>query len=136
MKKHNNNSVLGIITVIPLGFSLISAHICSLWLAAATIILVFILVGVLPFCHRRENLWLFVMTAIVSVPINWFLLREYELWMFLSPAKNTSGWVYYMSLAEYVLVLSSFEEILSGMIGRIIWPKQIRLYIPYDEEDE
>lgn len=135
MKKHNK-SVLGIFTVIPLGYSLISAHIRSLWLAAATIILVFILVGVLPFCHRRENLWLFVMTAIVSVPINWFLLREYELWMLFSPAKNTSGWVYYMSLAEYVLVLSSFEEILSGMIGRIIWPKQIRLYILYDEEDE
>ena len=134
MKKHDN-SVLGIFTIIPLGFSLMSAYIHSLWLATATIILVFVFVGAMPFCHRRESLWLFVMTAIVSVPINWFLLRKYELWLYFSPAINTNGWIYYMSLMEFILILSSFEEIFFGMIGRILWPKQIRLYIPYEKNE-
>lgn len=124
MKKHNNN-IWGIFTVIPLGFSLLSALLQSLWMSVGSVILVFVLVGILPFCHKRENLWLFVMIAIVSVPINCFLFKAYKLWQYLLPAKSISGWIYYLSLAECVLVLSSLEEILTGMIGRIFWPRQI-----------
>ena len=36
----------------------------------------FFLVAVLPVCRRRENLWLFILWAILSIPVNYRLLTE------------------------------------------------------------
>lgn len=130
----NLHSMLGVFMVLPICLSFVSANIQSVWLAVVAMVLIFILVSVLPFCHKRENLWLFIMVALTSGPINWFLIKKYKLWLYLFPTQNTTGLIFYLSMIQYVLILSSIEEILAGMLGRIIFPRQYKLYIPDDDE--
>ena len=82
-------------------------------------------VKVTPFCRKRENLYMFFLVAICSVPLNISLIFRYIrigrlLWGLLS-----------RSLA-YLLLLS-IEEIVMGYITRRLWTCQYRL--PYSEQN-
>lgn len=98
----------------------------SLWMTLSTVFIIFLLVSVVPFCARRENLYVFILTAFVSIPANYFLLTEYAFWMNIFGANR--GLLYVLCMIEQILVLSSIEEIIMGFLARILWKKQYRIF--------
>lgn len=125
---------LGVLAFAPVGLSLVAAHIQSLWLAAATVIFIFIFVAVTPYCRKRESLWVFLLIGAASIPINLFILGKYDLWIYLTASGERHGIVYYMSLIEYTLLLSSIEEVIAGLVARLIWKRQYKLVIPVEDD--
>ena len=133
-KKAGKKGSSGALAFAPVGLSLLAAHVQSLWLAAATGFLIFIFVAVVPYCRKRESLWVFLLIGAASIPINLFILGKYDLWIYLTASGEKHGIVYYMSLIEYTLLLSSIEEIIGGLIARLIWKRQYKLVIPVEED--
>lgn len=118
----------------PFLLAVTSAHYKSIWLVFATVILMFIMVAMLPFTHKRENLWLFILCAICSIPINLFLLNEYPVWKeYLFSGK--SGLLNTLSLIEMTLICTGVEEVIVALVGRKIWKRQYALMLPELEED-
>lgn len=133
-KKAGKKDSSGALAFAPVGLSLLAARVQSLWLAAATGFLIFIFVAVVPYCRKRESLWVFLLIGAASIPINLFILGKYDLWIYLTASGEKHGIVYYMSLIEYTLLLSSIEEIIGGLIARLIWKRQYKLVIPVEED--
>lgn len=129
--RSSNKSRVSIFAPFLLAFG--SARFKSVWLVLATVILIFILVSVLPFCRKRENLWLFIFCAVCSIPINYFLLTEFPQWKYLIYSGKIS---YYMTLIEMILILTGVEEVVVVIIGCRIWKRQYALYIPVGKDEE
>lgn len=132
MRKRNRLSGL---TVLPIVISIASAHYKMLWLIPVAVISMFVLVGTLPFCRKRENLWMFVLTAFCSIPVNWFLLTNFEIWKNVLYSGGESRILTKIVIVEYMMVLTGVEEIILGLLTRMLWRKQYKLYIPVDEEE-
>lgn len=132
MRKRNRLSGL---TVLPIVISIASAHYKMLWLIPVAVLSMFVLVGTLPFCRKRENLWMFVLTAICSIPVNWFLLTNFEIWKNVLYSGGESRILTKIVIVEYMMVLTGVEEIILGLLTRMLWRKQYKLYIPVDEEE-
>ena len=124
----------GVFIWIPFLFAVTSAHFKSIWLVFATAILIFIMVAILPFAHKRENLWLFIFCAVCSIPINVFLLNEYPQWRYLM-FNGESGVLNIFSMIEMTLIYTSVEEVVIALVGRKIWKKQYVLALPETEEE-
>lgn len=106
-----------------------------LWLLLITIVLIFVAVAVLPFCRKRENLWLFVLSTLSLGPINFFVLREYPMWEYFLYSGDGKGIIYYMWLIELALVATCAESVVIGVVGSILWRRQYRIYIPECDEE-
>ena len=132
MRKRNRLSGL---TVLPIVISIASAHYKMLWLISVAVISMFVLVGTLPFCRKRENLWMFVLTAFCSIPVNWFLLTNFEIWKNVLYSGGENRILTKIVIVEYMMVLTGVEEIILGLLTRMLWRKQYKLYIPVDEEE-
>ena len=132
MRKRNRLSGL---TVLPIVISIASAHYKMLWLIPVAVISMFVLVGTLPFCRKRENLWMFVLTAFCSIPVNWFLLTNFEIWKNVLYSGGENRILTKIVIVEYMMVLTGVEEIIFGLVTRFLWRKQYKLYIPVDEEE-
>nr|WP_295305998.1 hypothetical protein [uncultured Blautia sp.] len=132
MRKRNRLSGL---TVLPIVISIASAHYKMLWLIPVAVISMFVLVGTLPFCRKRENLWMFVLTAFCSIPVNWFLLTNFEIWKNVLYSGGENRILTKIVIVEYMMVLTGVEEIILGLLTRMLWRKQYKLYIPVDEEE-
>lgn len=128
MMKKNSKGGIGVFA--PFFLALGSAYFDSMWLAAATIVLIFILVAVLPFCKGRENLWLFILCTICSIPINIFLLIKFPQWRYILYSGAEKNITYYISLMEIALIGTGVEEVIIALIGRRFWKRQYTLYIP------
>lgn len=132
MRKRNRLSGL---TVLPIVISIASAHYKMLWLIPVAVLSMFVLVGTLPFCRKRENLWMFVLTAFCSIPVNWFLLTNFEIWKNVLYSGGESRILTKIVIVEYMMVLTGVEEIILGLLTRMLWRKQYKLYIPVDEKE-
>lgn len=132
MRKRNRLSGL---TVLPIVISIASAHYKMLWLIPVAVLSMFVLVGTLPFCRKRENLWMFVLTAFCSIPVNWFLLTNFEIWKNVLYSGGENRILTKIVIVEYMMVLTGVEEIILGLLTRMLWRKQYKLYIPVDEEE-
>ena len=132
MRKRNRLSGL---TVLPIVISIASAHYKMLWLIPVAVLSMFVLVGTLPFCRKRENLWMFVLTAFCSIPVNWFLLTNFEIWKNVLYSGGESCILTKIVIVEYMMVLTGVEEIILGLLTCMVWRKQYKLYIPVDEEE-
>lgn len=94
-----------------------------LWLIIPCIISLFLLVALVPPCRKRENLWMFVGLVPASAPIN-FVLSGYYSTEFMDTSST------FPQLLWFILsfsVLLSVEEIVFGIITRLIWKNQYRL---------
>lgn len=124
----------GVFIWTPFLLALTSAYFKSIWLVPATVILMFIMVAILPFAHKRENLWLFILCAVCSIPINIFLLNEYPQWRYLL-FSGERGVLNILSTTEMTLICTSVEEVVIALVGRKIWKKQYVLALPEIEEE-
>lgn len=134
MMKKNSKGSIAVFT--PFLLALCSAYFKSMWLVTATIVSIFILVAVLPFCKGRENLWLFILCAICSIPINIFLLIEFPQWRYILYSGAEKSITYYISLMEIALIGTGVEEVIIALIGRRFWKRQYTLYIPEVDWEE
>lgn len=111
---------------IPFIVALWSAREKSLWIALATFSLDLIFVSIVPYCKKRESLWMFILVAFTCVPINIFIAEDIlGMWsVFL-----VKEIFYYLCLVELVLILASIEELVMGFLVRFLYKKQYNLYI-------
>ena len=113
----------------PFLLAVIAAYYKSVWLVAVTVITMFIMVAVLSFTHKRENLWLFILCGICSIPINIFLVNEFLPWKKYI-FHSYHGLSNILLMVGLTLICTSIEEILVALVGRIIWKKQYDLMLP------
>ena len=104
----------------PFLLAVIAAYYKSVWLVAVTVITMFIMVAVLAFTHKRENLWLFILCGICSIPINIFLVNEFLPWKKYI-FHSYHGLSNILLMVGLTLLCTSIEEILVAYVGRIIW---------------
>ncbi len=85
------------------------------------VISLFVIVGTVPLFRRRENLYMFIFVAIAGVPINIWL----SYWL-VSEGLVSAGFVIGDILWGLLLccVFLSVEEILFGVVTRMIWKRQ------------
>ncbi len=95
--------------------------------AAAALLLPVPLAAIMPFCRRRESLWIFVMTAYTSLPANAFLLLWYDFWIDMLLNDTSFILMQLILFAECILVMSCVEQVLIGLLGRLLWPRQYKL---------
>ena len=121
MKKVNRAKLyLGISNMLMI--SRIAARTISLFWFVVLIVSILFIVAVVPWCRLHENMWLFVLTAIGSVPINITLTRYIIDMGILETGFPVLG-VLVTSLEIYLLLLG-IEEIIIGVLGRMIWKRQ------------
>lgn len=113
----------------PFLLAVIAAYYKSVWLVAVTVITMFIMVAVLSFTHKRENLWLFILCGICSIPINIFLVNDFLPWKKYI-FHSYHGLSNILLMVGLTLICTSIEEILVALVGRIIWKKQYDLMLP------
>ena len=92
-----------------------------IWVISWGVIL-FVIVGVFPVYRHQHNIWLFILTAVGSIPINTKLLG-YELLL----AMFDSGVPIIGTLIARVQVyfmLFTLQEIVVGIVGQMVWSKQ------------
>lgn len=89
------------------------------------------LIGVLPLCRMRQSIWLFVVSAFIMVPINLLLIQKMGIWIMLLGAFNR--FTYYLCVIELLLVFLSIEEIVFGLLGRLIWRNQNKIEFADDK---
>lgn len=131
MKKKSRISGL---VILPMLLSIMSAYYEVLWLIPVVVILMFVLVGTIPFCRKNENLWMFVLIGFCSIPVNWFLLTKFNMWMYLY--SDSGKIITTLVIIQYIIALTGLEEVVLGLFTRILWKKQYRLYIPVHVEEE
>lgn len=119
-KIHGTKLYLGLSNMMMI--SGIAARTMSLFWFVVLIVSVLFIVEVVPWCRQYENMWLFVLTAIGSVPINISMTRYIIDWGIFETGFPIFG-VVVTSIEIYLLILG-IEEIVIGVLGRIIWKKQ------------
>lgn len=130
---NKRSDILAVFTALPLACTMLTVFTGSLMTAAAALVLIFVLAGVLPFCSRRQNLWILLMAAPASVPLNFILLMKYQIWTVFLPEIGPYGLSYILYMPGLMLIMSGIELLLTGMAGRLLWPDQIRLFMPEAE---
>ena len=132
------NNKCGLLTLLPLLVAMTAVYfqLPLLILIPVTVILIFLLVGILPFTHRQENLWLFLICAVSFIPIHLLGLNIYTGWKEFLCADPDIRILSIASTVEALLILTSVEEVVISFLGRLIWRRQYKLRIPQVVDEE
>ena len=125
----------GILLALPAILGMIATYFRILVLIPIIIVLMFVLVAVVPFTRKHERLWLFLIWAVSSIPLNLFFLREYTGWKYFLCVNPNVKLFSVLATIEAMLILTSVEEVIVGFIGRLIWRRQYKLSIPEISEE-
>ncbi len=106
----------------PLMLGIIAVYNHIMALSITSICLMFILLR-LPICRNRENLWMFFLATITTIPFNLFLVNIvvdflYSHSLILSIFKG----------ACIYLVLLSIEQLAFGIITRFFYRQQYKIF--------
>lgn len=115
---------------IPLIISLIVAYFHLLIFLPVVVISVFIVVSMLSFTRKRENLWLFLLGTISFLPINLFIANEYPVLRIIIFMDTNIGLLNVFAAIEIVMLLTCIEALVMGYMGRMIWRRQYVLNLP------
>lgn len=112
--------------LVPMLFSIAFVLFKTVPLIVLTVVSLFVIVGAVPIFRKRENLWMFLLTAIIMIPINLYMIFAIVNLDSLSSCdllcKILFGAVLYC-------VFFSVEEILFAFITRLIRKKQYKINI-------
>lgn len=122
--KLRTNICLLLLMVIPLIFSVGFVFSRSIGLLLAECVYFLLFVWLVPICKHKENLWMFILLAIGSVPVN--ILMIYNS-IFLGLLADSSLLLKVLWGVLSYCVVFSIEEIVFGVITRAIWRKQYKL---------
>jgi len=98
----------------------------SVILFALLVVIHFIILRIVPAFKGRENLWMFIFVAISSIPLNIYILTLVNEWELLF------GTIFVLGILRCILyyaILFSVEEIIMGVITRLIWRRQYKLVL-------
>ena len=110
--------------LIPLLFSVAFVFYQSVLLTVLMIISSFVIVGTVPIFKKTQNIWMFLIVSVTVIPVNSYMicaifslgsLEDYNLFN-----KILYGAMLYR-------VFFSVEEILFGVITRLIWRNQYKI---------
>lgn len=111
---------------VPMIFSILFLVSSSWKYILLSIVSLFVIIGCLPLLKKRQSLYMFVFVAIVGLPINIWL--SYTL---VSEDIVSSGFligdIVWGALLFFIFI--SIEEIVFGLITRMIWKKQYKIKI-------
>ncbi len=114
--KHLNSTTLAIG---PLMTALVFFPVNRVILSILSIAIVFLCISKCNACYRRENLFLFVLTPIVTIPMN-----AHVMGYICSDMNFFWGKILFLKFLilplAYFMILS-VEEIVIGIMGRVIW---------------
>ena len=129
MKNINTNQWLQFAFVlIPLILSIVFCFINNGFVLAAAVLSLFLLVGLLPVCKKRENLWMFLFSAISLLPVNIYLALWAYQWLAFELYDDSRLFL----IANSLLILHMafcIEQILLGILTRFLWKKQYRVEV-------
>lgn len=111
---------------IPAVLSIMTVLKHSVILFVLLVIIHFVILRIVPAFKGRENLWMFIFVAISSVPLNIYILTFVNEWELLF------GTIFVLGILKcilYYVILFSVEEIIFGVITRLIWRKQYKLVL-------
>lgn len=103
-------------------------------LTIISILTIFFCIGACDVCRKRENLWLFVLVGISVVPVN--LVMSMYVSDYLGYLWNGSFIMKIIYFSLIYAVLFCLEEIILGIIGRIIWKNQYSVWANAYEQEE
>lgn len=112
------------LTCIPIVLSWITVVEKSVFIFIIFILAHFIIMRVIPGFKRRENVWMFILVAVTSIPINIFILMQ------LSRVEMLFNSLFVLGVLRCVLyycVLFSIEEIVMGILTRLLWKRQYKI---------
>ncbi len=115
---------------VPLAVSTLGAVLHSVLLMASTVPLLFGMVHVLPFCKKRESLYMFSYCAFTMIPINILMIRV-VIPILLPDESALRGAMWSVIL---FIVFLSVEEIILGILTRLLWPRQYKVPDFFDDE--
>ncbi len=107
---------------VPLLLSAFAAAQKSVLLGCAAAASLFLMVKIMPVWRRRESLGVFLLTALAGVPLNLYGAVQFARFAL------TEEEIFALSLlrgAVCFVVLLCAEEILLGLIARLLWRKQL-----------
>lgn len=111
------------LVLIPIGLSWLAVLTPSVLLAVLFPLSHFLVIGLAPAFRHRENLWMFLLVAFTSVPVNlyilWWLYDAGMLFDTFLLLRVVRAFVYYV-------VALSIEENLMGIITRFLWKRQYK----------
>ena len=121
--KKNESSFQLVFTLIPFLLSLAFSLIHSVCFLVMLVLSLFVIIGAVPIFKKRENMWMFLLVAFTSIPTN-----IYVIYLTLSLESFENYFSFMMVLWGILLycILLSIEEIVFGLITRIIWRKQYK----------
>ena len=95
----------------------------SVVLAFISFVTLLIFLGIIPMCRGRESLFGFLILTPMITPLNIYAI--YYLWVnaFLGDPFVISGVLWSVVIFA---VLFSIEQIIFGILARILWPRQLR----------
>lgn len=108
---------------IPLVISMISVIKQSVLLFGLFVVAHFVVVRIFPAFKHRESIWMFIMVALSSIPINIYILILLNEW-----GDIFNSWII-VNIFRYAMcyiVLLSMEELIMGVITRLIWRRQYK----------
>lgn len=116
----------GVFTVvIPLLLSYLAVSRASPLLFVLFLLSHFVLLAFVPLFNKRENLWMFILTALSFIPVN---LQAAELFKEVGLVANVPV-LGYMELVIYYMALFGTEQGVMGVATRFIWRNQYKIKI-------
>ncbi len=109
--------VLMLIPLIPALFAAVRGSV--LWLLAA-VALIYILAARLPFCRKRECLWVFVLAVPALVPVNLRIFFEFH----YALIADYPSWLCVMAAIQDITAMLGIETIVLCMLAKVIWKDQ------------
>lgn len=112
--------------LIPVGIAIYYLFSGNWRLLPVTVAAIIAVIAVMPVYRRRESLWIFVITAAASIPVNIRLSILLDKWDILDMGIPFSEYIVALFLC---MMLFSVEEIILGVAGRLIWRRQYKIKV-------
>lgn len=124
IKKASSVVMTHSVSLLPISMSIVGAIKHSTIPIVLLPIALLIAVALTPWARKRENIWMFLLVAVSGIPVNIVLIR----WLLGLSVFETHFFVlaFFRSVALY-LILFSMEELILGVVTRMIWKKQYKI---------
>ncbi len=130
MKKSLKNMLTIAVPLLPMGLMwCLNKYV----LTGVTILAIYLFIGLIDTCRRYENLWLFVLVGIATVPMNLMLTMVVCDDLCVTWNRELLAKIVFFPIVYGALF--SMEEIVLGIIGRVIWKEQENLFFDKAENE-
>lgn len=123
VKKQNKYYWIAL-ALIPLMFSVAFVFYQSVLLTVLMIISPFVIVGTVPIFKKTQNIWMFLIVSVTVIPVNSYMICAI---FSLGSLEDYNLFNKILYGAMLYCVFFSVEEILFGVITRLIWRNQYKI---------